>query len=61
MRRLFVLFVCAAAVASAAAAQEYDYFRNARYPGSLREDVGLDTVEQAPAAAGRPGLRVVRW
>ncbi|MFC1601050.1 DUF6055 domain-containing protein [Candidatus Sumerlaeota bacterium] len=61
MRRLFVLFVCVAAVASAAAAPEHDYFRNARYPGSLREDVGLDTVEQAPAAGAQPGLRVVRW
>jgi len=42
-------------------AQGYDYFRNARFPGNLREDVGLDKVEQAPDAAGQPGRRVVRW
>jgi hypothetical protein len=46
------------------AAETYDYFRNARYPGTLREDVGLDQVEQATDAdgrPGRPGRRVVQW
>lgn len=61
MKRLFVLFIGAVAGGSAAAAQEYDYFLNACFPGNLREDVGLDQVEQAPDAAGQPGRRVVRW
>jgi len=61
MKRLFVLLVCAVSGGSAAAAEEYDYFRNACYPGNLREDVGLDKVEQSPDAAGQPGRRVVLW
>ena len=61
MKRLCVLLVCAVAGGSAAAAQEYDYFRNACYPGKLREDVGLDNVEQAPDTAGQAGRRVVQW
>ena len=61
MKRLFVLLVCVVAGALPAWAQEYDYFRNARFPGKLRKDVGLDKVRQAPAAAGQLPRRVVQW
>jgi len=61
MKKLLMLLASIVAVSSSAAAEEYDYFRNARYPGHLREDVGLDTVEQAPDVAGQPGRRVVHW
>jgi hypothetical protein len=61
MRRLIALLVCALVGSSSATAQEYDYFRNACYPGNLRKDVGLDKVEQSPVAAGQPGRRVVQW
>jgi len=61
MKKLLVLFVCLAAGGSLAVAEEYDYFRNARFPGNLREDVSLDKVEQAPDAGGQPGRRVVQW
>ena len=61
MRRPLILLVCAVAGSLTAAAQEHDYFRNARFPGNLREDVELDKVEQAPSATAQPGRRVVRW
>ena len=53
------LLVCVAAGGFVVAAEEYDYFRNARFPGSLREDVSLDTVQQSPDVADEPGRRVV--
>ena len=61
MKKHLALLACAVVGGSAAAAQEYDYFRNACFPGKPRDDVGLDKVEQAPAASGQPGRRVVRW
>jgi hypothetical protein len=61
MKRSRALLLCAAVGNSTAAAQEYDYFRNACFPGKLRNDVGLDKVEQAPDTVGQPGRRVVMW
>jgi len=61
LKRSLALLLCVAVGNSTAAAQEYDYFRNACFPGKLRDDVGLDKVEQAPETAGQPGRRVVVW
>ena len=59
--QLLLLFACAVVSSSEVTARDYDYFRNARYPGGLREDVSLDKVEQAPSTAGQPGRRTVHW
>jgi hypothetical protein len=61
MKRLFALLVVVLTGVSTVAGQEYDYFRNACFPGILRNDVGLDKVEQSPDAGGQPGRRVVQW
>ncbi len=43
--------------------QQYDFFRNLRYPGGRRPGVSLDRIEQkgGPDAAGTHNKRVVHW
>jgi hypothetical protein len=61
MKRRLLILVVGLCCSSAALAGEYDYFRNARYPGKLRDDVGRDTIKQAADKGGAPGRRVVQW
>jgi len=61
VRRFLVLLACTLAAGQIAAAQEYDYFRNARFPGKLRKDVSLDKIQQSPATPGKLAKRVVLW
>ena len=59
MQRRLLILVVGLCCTSAALAADYDYFRNARYPGTLREDVGRDTIKQVADKGGAPGRRVV--
>jgi len=60
MKRPFGLLVGLMVGSSIAPAQGHDYFRNACFPGNLREDLGLDKVKQARGDGGQPGRRVVQ-
>ena len=61
MKRLPMCLVVGLLCGSVASAGDYDYFRNVRYPGKLREDVGRDTIKQASDKGAEPGRRVVQW
>jgi len=61
MKKALALLICVFACGTVALGDGYDYFRNSRYPGGLREDVSLDRVQQEGGSAGAYLRRVVHW